>query len=58
MWMHDGEIVKVGNPAVVCPEYRQFMRKRRQEITDELIEELHQEMKENQMKKQAAQMQQ
>ncbi len=58
MWMHDGEIVKVGEPSVVCPEYRQFMRKRRQAITDELMEELHQEMKEREARLQAAKKQQ
>ncbi len=58
MWMHDGEIVKIGEPSVVCPEYRQFMRKRRQAITDELMEELHQEMKEREARLQAAKKQQ
>ncbi|MBE5940981.1 MAG: ABC transporter ATP-binding protein [Lachnospiraceae bacterium] len=58
MWMHDGEIVKIGAPSEVCPEYRQFMRKRRQAITDELMEELHQEMKEREARLQAAKAQQ
>lgn len=58
MWMHDGEIVKVGKPSVVCPEYRQFMKKRRQAITDELMEELQQEMKEKEARQQAAKAQQ
>lgn len=47
MWMHDGQIVKMGEPPKLCPEYRQFMKKKRGPITEELLEELQQELREN-----------